>query len=119
MLVALGLDIQQGAKHGVTGVNDRCIGLIRVLGGDHCNHFTAEVRAAVSRIGSSLLITLEGSSRDLASPCQTDPAVGQAGWRWRRCSGKGITGSWSSGRGCLGGRPRRRLVMTILPETNS
>lgn len=46
MFVALGLDIQQGAKHGVTGVNDRCIGLIRVLGGDHCNHFTAEVCAA-------------------------------------------------------------------------
>ena len=27
----------------------------------------------------------------------------------RRCSGMGISGSWSSGRGVLGGRPRRRL----------
>ena len=37
-------------------------------------------------------------------------------WRW---AGIGTTGSWSSGRGTLGGRPRRRLVASILPFMNS
>jgi hypothetical protein len=36
-----------------------------------------------------------------------------------RCSGMGISGSWSSGRGSLGGRPRRRLVARIFPLRNS
>src|SRR5690606_19442358 len=39
--------------------------------------------------------------------------------RSTRWAGRGISGSWSSGRGFLGGRPRRRFEVRMRPFRNS